>query len=347
MGVDTRMVRYVAARAVAYGVRAIAVMVFMPAMTQAQSGIAPGCAATTGPLISAADACQKVVDIFRVMSPQVGIALMGGNPMPGESGTLGGGGKNSFSIRATVVDGFVPSNEFTLATDGSVLSTNLGADRVPIPMPSADVAVGVYRGKPVGLTNIGGIDLLLGVTYVPDVNKGVLALDASGSGFSASYGVRVGVFQESALVPGVSVSYRKRSLPTTSILYRTIRDTLKVDGASVSTQSFRLVAGKHYRFVGIAGGFGKDKIDAKSLFNAIINRPPLPRLAVQIPATRQKLSRNNAFVNLSVGLPRAQLVGEMGWSSAGDAVQTVNTFGDHVASEKYRYYSLGLSFRPY
>lgn len=341
MGADTRVIACVV-------VGAVAATLFTPTMSQAQAGIAVGCTATTGPVAPAADACQKVVDIFRFLAPQVGVALTGGNPMLGESGTLGGGGRNSFSIRATVVDGFVPGNEVTLATDGSVVSSNFGADRAAVPMPSADVAAGVYRGKTVGLTNIGGIDLLLGLTYVPDVNKGALTVDAAGSGLSVSYGVRVGIVQESALMPGVSVSYRKRSLPTTSILYTSNDDTLKVDGASVSTQSFRIVAGKHYKLLGLAGGFGQDKIDAKSLFSAAINQPaPLPRLAVQIPAIRQKLSRNNAFVNVSLGLPRAQLVGEMGWSSAGDAVQTVNTFGGRVANEKYRYYSLGLSFRPY
>ena len=83
------------------------------------------------------------------------------------------------------------------------------------------------------------------------------------------------------------------------------------------------------------------------MFNAIINDgPPVGRVDVSVPATRVKVARNNAFLNLSLGLPKAQLVGEIGWSSAGKPVETLNTFDGHQANEKYRYYSLGFSFRP-
>lgn len=308
---------------------------------------APACTATPGPTVRTLDACQKVVDLFRFLSPQVGVALAGGNPVLGEGGAVGGPSKASFTVRATVVDGFVPSKDVSIATDGSVVSSNFGAQRAPIPIPTADVATGLYKGKPVGLTNVGGIDLLISITYVPDVNKGTVAINSTGSGFSFGYGLRVGVIQESAAMPGVSVSYRSRKLPTTNIFYTPNNDTLTVTDASIDTRALRVVAGKHYKFLGIAGGFGRDDIDAKSLFKAVINDPaPVGRVAVTIPGSRQKVTRNNAFVNLSLGLPKAQLVGEMGWSSAGDLQETVNTFDGHKANDKYRYYSLGFSFRP-
>ena len=313
----------------------------------AQTSVAPGCTATAGPVVRTLDACQKVVDLFRFLSPQVGVALSGGNPMLGESGTLGGPGKYAINVHATVVDGFVPANDVNLATDGSVQASNFGAQRAPIPMPTADIAAGIYPGFPVGLTNVGGVDLLIGINYLPDVSKESIAINSSGKGFSFAYGVRVGITQESAAFPGISVSYRNRKMPTTSILYTPNNDTLTVNGASIVSKSLRVVAGKHYKFLGIAGGFGRDDIDSRSLFNAVINdAPPVGRVAVSVPATQVKVTRNNAFLNVSVGLPKAQLVGEIGWSSAGKPVETLNTFEGRQSNEKYRYYSLGMSFRP-
>jgi len=313
----------------------------------AQTGIAPGCTATPGPVVRTLDACQKVVDLFRFLSPQVGVALSGGNPMIGEGGTLGGPGKYSINVHATVVDGFVPANDVSLVTDGSVRSSNFGAQRAPVPMPTVDIAAGLYPGIPMGLTNVGGVDLLIGINYLPDVTKAPVAINSSGHGFSFAYGVRVGITQESAAFPGISVSYRNRKMPTTSILYTPNDDTLTVNSASIVSKSLRVTAGKHYKFLGIAGGFGRDDIDAKSLFNATINDgPPVGRVDVSVPATQVKVKRNNAFLNLSLGLPKAQVVGEIGWSSAGKPVETVNTFDGHQANEKYRYYTLGFSFRP-
>ncbi|MEO7996685.1 MAG: hypothetical protein ABI852_04525 [Gemmatimonadaceae bacterium] len=308
---------------------------------------APGCTVTPGPTVRTLDACQKVVDLFRFLAPQVGVALAGGNTVLGEGGALGGPSKASFTVRATVVDGFVPSKDVTIATDGSVVSSNFGAQRAPIPIPTVDVATGLYKGKPVGLTNVGGIDLLISITYVPDVNKGTVAIKSPGSGFALGYGLRVGVIQESAAMPGLSVSYRARKLPTTNIFYTPDNDTLTVTDASIDTKALRVVAGKHYKFLGVAGGFGRDDIDAKSLFKAVLNDPaPVGRVAVTVPGARQKTTRNTAFVNLSLGLPKAQLVGEMGWSSAGKDQDTFNTFDGHKANDKYRYYSLGFTFRP-
>ena len=36
-------------------------------------------------------------------------------------------------------------------------------------LPTADAAIGIFRGVPLGLTNVGGIDLLVSATYVPEI----------------------------------------------------------------------------------------------------------------------------------------------------------------------------------
>ncbi|MBC8085970.1 MAG: hypothetical protein H7Z40_01795 [Phycisphaerae bacterium] len=303
------------------------------------------CSSSVGS-ISPADACQKINDLYQFLAPQIGVALAGGNVMLGESGSLGTPGKSSLVLRLTAVDGFVPSNTINLSASGNAASSDFGAQRAPIPVPSFDAAVSVFQGMAMGLTNIGGLDVLVGLTYVPDVNKDRVSIKTDGRSFAASYGLRLGILQESAVIPGVSVSYRKRKLPTSSFGYTSTDDTLAVNRMGLTSSAWRLVAGKHFKLIGFAGGIGRDDIESTSRFDAVINGPvPAPRLQVSAILARQETKRNTAFFNVSLGLPKAQLIGEMGWSSKGTIQQTVNTFGGHQANEGFRYYTLGLGIR--
>jgi hypothetical protein len=125
---------------------------------------------TGGPPGAGLDACVKATELFYFLAPQVGSALAGGNVMLGEGGALGGWGKRSLGVRATVVDGRVPSRVVPVAVGGPVAS-DFGAQRGPVPVPSLDLAVGLLRGVPVGLTNVGGVDLLLSATAVPNLTE--------------------------------------------------------------------------------------------------------------------------------------------------------------------------------
>ena len=323
-----------------------ATVVVCPNSANAQSTVIPNCNVTPVAVVRPFDVCQKVVDIFSFLSPQIGVALAGGNPMLGEGGTLGGPGKTSVSVHITAVDGRIPKNAVTLSQTGAAISSDYGAQRAPIPLPSADAAIGVLKGLTVGLTNIGGIDFLVGATYLPNVKKNPVSIHTDKSSFAVAYGFRIGLLQESAAVPGVSFSIKKRKFPTSSFVYTPNNDTLTVKGASLSSSSMRLVAAKRFVFIGFAAGIGRDDIEANSEFAAVVNDlQPSSRLSVAIPAAHQKVTRNNAFANLSLGLPKAQLVLEYGWSSAGTIQKTVNTFGDRQANEGYRYASLGFGFR--
>ncbi len=295
----------------------------------------------------AQDACVKAADIFSFLAPQVGVALSGGNVMLGEGGALGGWGKRSFVLRVSAVDGRVPSNDIAFSTSGPA-SSNLGAERAPIPVPSFDAAIGLFRGVPVGLTNVGGVDLLVGVTYLPGVTRDQFAIETEGNGIAATVGVRVGLLQESAVVPGVGVSVMRRRLPTTSISYYTGNDTLSVRDTRVSTTSIRLTVNKRFGLFAIGGGIGEDRLDSRTSVQATLNETVqgVPARAVAtLDGLRDETKRGTAFVNASVGLAMAQIVFEIGQSRAGDIRQTLNTFGNREANEAYRYGSIGFGFR--
>ncbi len=302
---------------------------------------------TNVPASFAQDACVKTSDVFSFLAPQVGVALSGGNVMLGEGGTLGGWGKRSAVLRITAVDGRVPANDITLSTSGPQ-SSNFGAERAPVPVPSLDVAIGVFRGVPVGLTNVGGVDLIVGVTAIPSVSRDRFAVDRDGGGIAATFGVRVGILQESALVPGVGLSVMRRRLPTTSISYYAGNDTLRVMGNKFSTTSIRLAANKRFGLFAIGGGIGEDRLSARSSVEAILNESVqgVPARAVAtLSDLRDDTKRGTAFLNASVGLAMAQLVLEVGQSRAGDIRETLNTFGDRRANEAYRYGSIGFGIR--
>ncbi|MFN9795529.1 MAG: hypothetical protein ACK57A_04525 [Gemmatimonas sp.] len=296
---------------------------------------------------SGEDACVKARDIFAFVMPQVGVALSGGNPVLGEGGTLGGGGKRALSLRVTAVDGRVPANAVPIRLTGAARS-NLGASRVPVPVPSVDAAIGLFAGLPAGLTNIGGVDVLLGATYLPDVTENGFSVAPQTSSVALSYGIRVGALQESWLVPGVSVSYMRRRLPTTALGYTAGNDSISVRNLAATSNSLRVVASKRVAIFGFAAGVGRDQIENTAGVEAVVNETVLnqqTRALVSLFGLRNAVTRNSAFANVSLGLGLARLVAEFGWSGAGNADPTTNTFGGRAANEGYRFGSLGLTVR--
>src|SRR5688572_1308311 len=54
------------------------------------------------------DACQKAIDLFQYMAPQLSIAITGGNATLGQGSTLGGLGHFSVGVRINAVMGSLP-----------------------------------------------------------------------------------------------------------------------------------------------------------------------------------------------------------------------------------------------
>src|SRR3982751_2419868 len=54
------------------------------------------------------DACQKAIDLFQYMAPQLGTSIAGGNPTLGQGGNLGGLGHFSAGLRVNVLQGSLP-----------------------------------------------------------------------------------------------------------------------------------------------------------------------------------------------------------------------------------------------
>src|SRR6266550_7880779 len=210
------------------------------------------------------DACQKAIDLFQYMAPQLGTSIAGGNPTLGQGGNLGGLGHFSAGLRVNVLQGSLPQVQNVTPSVTGATSTQFQTKDQYIPMPTADLAIGVFKGIPLALTNVGGVDVLVSASYVPEFNNSGVSVKVPNGSLKLGYGARVGILQESLLVPGVSVSYLVRDLPTLNVSGSSNNDSLYVNNLSLKTKAWRVVASKSLLFLGLAAGFGQDKYDAST-----------------------------------------------------------------------------------
>ncbi|MDQ6717450.1 MAG: hypothetical protein M3Z17_03760 [Gemmatimonadota bacterium] len=173
------------------------------------------------------DACQKSIDLFQYMAPQLGTVLAGGNATLGQGGGLGGPGHFSIGLRVNAIQASLPqfTNSNSPVVTGAQRST-YGTKSQPVPLPVADFSIGVFGGIPLGLTNVGSLDAIVSASYLPSFHNGSFDVTVPNGSLKLGYGGRLGILQESLVVPGVSVSYLQRDLPTVDIASNFSGDTL-------------------------------------------------------------------------------------------------------------------------
>lgn len=313
---------------------------------QQPAGAAPACqyavgAGTTNPDRITSDACQKITDFAAFMAPVLGTSLVGGNTTLGQGGTLGGLGHFAIGVRANVMrSGTLPRLDQVTVSAGGAAASEIDVDDQILGLPAVDAAIGIFRGFPLGLTNIGGIDVLLSATFIPEVTSDNVAITVPGGSLKIGYGARIGLLQESLLIPGVGLSILKRDLPATTIVATTNDDRLEVRELETKTTAWRLTASKSLLLFGIAAGVGQDKFktSATTFVNVSQTLPPLSA-SKTIPFS-QDLTRTNYFVDLSMNLLILKLTAEVGQVSGGD-IATFNRFVGTDADASRVYFSVG------
>lgn len=293
----------------------------------------------------AQDACQQTYDLYQFLAPQLGLALVGGSTTMGQGGTLGGLGHFTIGLRANVLSGQVPDvASFSQSINGAQRRT-LQTESQFVGLPTVDAAIGVFKGLPLALSNVGGVDVLLNAMYVPTIETDNVSITPK-QNLSIGYGVRVGILQESLLVPGISVSYMKRDIPETDIVGTstgaTSSATLTVNNFSVKTQAWRVMASKSFVLFSLHGGVGRDIYDQSADISADVSQPPFAG-TVSVPDTKQNLTRTNAFVGASLNLLVFKLVAEVGQASGGE-IATFNSFSGGRADRAQQYGAIGIRF---
>ena len=325
----------------------LAAFVLVPATVSAQANACPG---TTTQEQAGQDACRIAVDLFQYMAPQIGTVIAGGNATLGQGGTLGGFSsfpilhpKISIGLRVNALQGSLPDvGGITPGTTGEQQRTIPVEDQV-IPGPAADVAIGLFKGLPLGLTNFGGVDLLLSALYLPEFDESNVSLAFPDGGLKIGYGARIGLLQESLVIPGVAFTWLRRDLPKANLSGTTAAGGLTADVAvnelDVSTTAWRVVASKSLVFFGLALGAGQDRYESSA---TVVGTSALGSASTRV---EQDIKRTNYFADVSMNLMLLKLIGEVGMVQGGE-VSTLNTWEGKQPADKRLYGSVGarLSF---
>jgi hypothetical protein len=298
----------------------------------------PSGGAFPDPRTAAQDACTQAFDVFQFVAPQLSISLAGGNAILGQSSTVGGLGHFSIGVRVNAIRGLIPDVP-------NFQSSTTGAQRRVLPtfeqfigLPTADAAIGIWGGFPLGIGTVGGVDLLLSATYVPTLDVEGVSITPE-KNLQIGYGARLGLLEETLVLPGVSASFLKRDLPSTDISGSYNNVTLTVSDAQANTTAWRLVVGKSLLIFGVAAGMGKETYDLSADATATVSG--FFSGTATLPGAEQSLSRTNYFVDASLNLPLVKLAAEIGRVTGG-AVQTYNSFEGGRADRRLTYAAVGV-----
>ena len=291
------------------------------------------------------DACQKALDLLNYMTPQLGTLIAGGNATIGQGGTLGGLGHFAVSVRGNVMRASLPDIEGGGVNYGDAQRTNYATEDQWAGLPVIDAAFGLFKGIPLPLTNVLGVDLLLNAAYLPELQREPLHLATPDGSFKIGYGARVGVLQESIVVPGISFTYMKRELPQASLIASwdggalSGADTARLENFAIGATSWRVVASKTLLSFAIAAGIGQDRYEANAAASYVVN-DPLARYAGGPIDYGFDVTRTNMFLDLTLNAGVLKLVGTIGNVSGGE-IPTYNSF-DTEADASRTYGSLGV-----
>lgn len=299
-----------------------------------------------------ADACQQAVDFFGYMAPQLGTAMTGGNTTLAQGGNLGGfrfGLVPRFAIglRANLVAGDVPTfdpqagNPVTDPDDNDPppASRELTTSKQFVALPAVDAAIGVFGGIPLALSNVGGVDVLLSASYVPKIEGEDFSILPDKS-LAFGYGLRVGILQESLIVPGVGISFIQRKFPVTTLRATEGTSSLEVQDLDLQSTAWRLTVSKSLLLFGLAAGVGQDRYKASTAISATVDVPTQGPTTTTVNNIASNVTRTNYFADVSMNLFLLKLVGTVGMVSGGD-VNLYNTF-DQAADKSRLYGSVGI-----
>ncbi len=280
------------------------------------------------------NACNTAIDLFNYMAPQLGTIIAGGNTTLGQGGALGGPGHFAITLRGNALAGTLPQVD---KYDPTSSSRTLDTKNQALPLPTVDAAIGVFSGLPLGVTRIGGLDLLLNASFLPEYSGSGVTVKLPNGKLNVGYGARIGLLQEGLLTPGIGFSYMKRDLPTVALSAQNGTTRFDVKDLTVKTTSWRVTASKSLIAFGLAAGVGQDMYDSHASINATTTLVPLSASV----NGNQSITRTNYFGDLSLNVVVVKFVAEVGMVQGGK-ITTYNTFNGKAADASRLYGSAGI-----
>ena len=307
-------------------------LVVSAASAQAQGGASdPQCNSGFAPQ---RNACNTAVDLFNYMAPQLGAVVAGGNTTLGQGGALGGPGHFAITLRGNALAGSLPQVD---KYDPTSASRTLDTKNQALGLPTVDAAIGVFAGLPLGVTKVGGLDLLLNGSFLPEYSGNGVSVKLPNGRLKVGYGARLGLLQEGLLTPGIGFSYMKRDLPTIDLAAQNGPTQFDVKDLSIKTTSWRVTASKSLIAFGLAAGVGQDTYDSHASINATTTLVPV---SASFNGS-QSITRTNYFADLSLSMVVVKFIAEVGMVQGGK-IATYNTFNGKAADASRLYGSAGI-----
>jgi hypothetical protein len=278
--------------------------------------------------------CAAAVDGTRAFHPVFGMLVSGGNPTIGSAATMGGLGHASVTVRANAVNLVLPDLDYT----GSSTTVPAG-DKLFLPAPLVEGAVGLYKGMSAGLL---AVDLLASAQFLPtdQINNVTVDSDARRIGSIAlglGYGARVGVLRGMGPLPDVSLSVMRRDIPRITYGDVSAGDRYSY-GVDLHATNFRVIASKQVAVVDLAAGLGWDKYTGDAIIQFV--DPITGVLQSNVPVELSN-SRVLGFLNAGVSMSMVRLTGEIGYQGGKD--QRLSTeFEDFDTTKGKIFAGLGL-----
>ena len=276
--------------------------------------------------------CDAAIDFTRAYHPLAGLAVAGGNPVLGSGGATGKPGTFSVTLRANGFRLSVP--DLTNVSSGGTVPEDTD---VLAPAPVIEGNLGLFGGFASGLL---ALDLLLAAQLVPneDIAEEIrVDPDAPRIGpvaLGIGFGARIGVLEESDVVPGVAVSVMRRTVPRVGYGNVAAGDEVAAD-VDLRATTLRLTAGKQVGMLAVAAGFGWSRYtgDAVATYDAGVGTGTI---ALELDQTRAMYFLD---AGLHVGLVR--IVGEIGYQRGRDQ-RLGTTFAGYDDTSGTTFYSIGL-----
>lgn len=298
---------------------------------RAQNGTAPLERQCAGGSSVFTDACQKTTDLFRVLAPQLGALVAGGNATLGRGKPLGQGGW-TLGLRIHTIVGEIPDLATIPLDTGRATRSNFSLEQLPLPLPMVDAALGLWSPVAVGGVTVGGLDALLNVAYLPNVSHGSVVLRVPNGSLQLGFGGRLGLVDGPGRWPALAATWIRRDLPTVfaGANFGNNGDRVQVEHLVVRTSAWRLVASGAVGPVKLDAGAGRDR--ARSSMNLFLSLQP-PRCTYGPEACsghpfeefEQSVGRTQLFADASIAFLGSTLTLEVGRAGA-IAIPTYNRF---------------------
>jgi len=297
-----------------------------------EGALADRCAReTVGADVTATLFCGLVAQSIESVQAPLGLAVTGGNPVPGTASTLG---MRIGRLPRVSVGGRLTG---VWLDQPNILNVNrLGERDFSLTSLNADAAVGLFQGFSPAPT-VGGvlsIDLLgsMGMLFLPE-DEGF----GDGSSFTWALGARLGVLRESFTLPGASVSVMYRRVGDVTYGDPLLSSTDAFYDLSLSIWSLRAAVSKRLFALGATAGVGYDRYSSDVRFG-FVNPGTTGPEAFRIGFNGFDNDRFLVFGNLSWTLLILHIVGELGWQEGADRVPGVLPTGIGIDADDGRFF---------